>query len=297
VDDVSFTVNPGEIVAFVGPNGAGKTTVLRMLSTFLPPDSGTAVVNGFDIREDPFSVRLNIGYMTENSISYEGMRVDRFLKFVGEARRLSGAKLKEQFDWVVDTCRLESVLYKKVGQCSKGYRRRVSMAMAIIHDPPVLLLDEPTHGLDPLQVLALREFIKSLKHGKSILFSSHIFQEVTAMCDRVLIINNAKLLADDSITNLALRTGRAPAVVCTAKAPVEKVREALAGLKTGDLKHCSEGAGGTRFEVEVRAGGADAEIEKLLGGNGLAIASLDMMPMNLEEIFADIVRESGTGVA
>ncbi|MFC1474503.1 ABC transporter ATP-binding protein [bacterium] len=297
VDDVSFTVNEGEIVAFVGPNGAGKTTALRMLSTFLPPDSGVATVNGYDILKDPFSVRLNIGYMPENSIAYEGMRVDRFLKFVGTARQLKGTRLREQFEWVVKTFKLEMVMHKKVGQCSKGFRRRVSMAMALIHDPPVLLLDEPTHGLDPLQVLALREFIISLKSEKAILFSSHIFQEVTAICDRVLIINNGRLLADGTITQLSLKSGHKPVMDCVLQAPFPQLKDAVADLKNGEvLRMADEGGGAVSVELETTSDGLDNEIRKLALEREWQVDSLETRPLNLEQIFADIVRESGSGV-
>lgn len=296
--DVSFELGRDEIVAFVGPNGAGKSTVLKILSTYLKPDKGSASINGIDVVKNPLAVRMNIGYMPENSIAYESMRVDRFLKFVGESRRLSGAALKKQFEWVVENCHIESVLHKQVGQCSKGYQRRVSLAMSIIHDPDVLLLDEPTHGLDPLQVMGLRDFLKKLKKDKTILFSSHIFQEVVAICDRVLVINDSRLLADGTLTELAVKSGRKPSYGGFSEMESGKLNNILASIKGTEVIHLTEGSGGV---VSFEVCSSDASFEKLLkeklGASGCGKFSVDMRPMNLEEIFADLIRETGGAAA
>jgi len=293
VDDVSFKVNRGEVVAFVGPNGAGKSTVLKILSTYLKPDSGTALIKDVDVVRNPLRVRMSVGYQPENSIAYEGMRVDDFLRFVGKSRWLDRARLKEQVEWVVEEIGLESVLHKRVGQCSKGYRRRVSIAMALIHDPDVLLLDEPTHGLDPLQVFNLREFIRSLRPGKAILFSSHIFQEVVAICDRVLIINEGRILADGTVTKLALDTGRKPVISCEFEAPAGDLRKAVEGIGKCEVRHFSEGDGGTvAAEIVASDDGVGQRLSEICEQNGWTLKSSQLMPLNLEEIFADIIRGS-----
>jgi ABC-2 type transport system ATP-binding protein len=205
VDQVSFEIAAGEIVGFLGPNGAGKSTLLKMMSTWLPPTSGAIRIAGFDVVREPLAVRRSLGYLPEHNSLYEGMRVDRFLDFVGKARGLGGAELAARVDWAVTACSLQEVFGKRVNQCSKGYRQRIGVGAALLHNPPVILLDEPTHGLDPLQVVAFLEFIESLSEGRAILFSSHILSEVTAISRRLLIINHGNLLADSPLDELKER--------------------------------------------------------------------------------------------
>lgn len=202
VDGVSFDIGEGEIVGFLGPNGAGKSTLLKMMSTWLVPTGGRISICGQDTEKDPLRVRRCLGYLPEHNALYEGMRVDRFLTFAGRMRGISGSRLKDRLAWVVEKCSIEPVLEKWIHECSKGYRQRVGVAAALIHDPRVILLDEPTHGLDPLQVVAFREFIRGLGKGRSILFSSHILSEVTTISERLLIINHGKLLADTTVDRL-----------------------------------------------------------------------------------------------
>ncbi|MHC4376907.1 MAG: ABC transporter ATP-binding protein [Planctomycetota bacterium] len=205
VKDISFDVAEGEIVGFLGPNGAGKSTVLKTLSTWLPPTSGEVRIHGHDVVAEPLAVRRSLGYLPEHNALYEGMRVRDLLAFLGRARGLGGALLKQRLEWVTESCHLSDVLGLRVEQCSKGYRQRVGLAGALIHDPPVILLDEPTHGLDPLQVVAFREFLHSLRQGRAILFSSHILSEVAAICERVLIIHQGSLIADANCNELLER--------------------------------------------------------------------------------------------
>ena len=205
VDSVSFEIGPGEIVGFLGPNGAGKSTLLKMMSTWLPPTSGSISIAGYDVVKESLDVRRSLGYLPEHNALYEGMRVDRYLDFMGKARGLRGALLKERVEWAVDKCSLQDVIGKRVSQCSKGFRQRIGVGSALLHNPPVILLDEPTHGLDPLQVVAFREFLQSLSEGRAILFSSHILAEVVAISQRLLIINGGKLLADSSLDQLRER--------------------------------------------------------------------------------------------
>jgi len=205
VSDVSFSIGAGEIVGFLGPNGAGKSTLLRALSTYLEPTSGTIRIAGHDVRRDPLGARSQLGYLTEHNALYEAMRVDRMLEFAGRAQGLSVAQTRERIEWLVERCGIADVQKKRVRECSKGYRQRVGLAASLLHDPPVLLLDEPTHGLDPVQVGALREFLHELKDGRAILFSSHILAEVAAICDRVLILQQGKLLCDARLSELEER--------------------------------------------------------------------------------------------
>ncbi len=201
LDSVGFTLQPGEIVGLLGPNGSGKTTLLRIISTYFLPQQGTVLVNGLDVRKDPVAVRRLIGYLPESNILYENMRVDLFLRFVGEAKGLTGDVLEERLLWVRDHCELAPLLNKKCGECSRGMRQRVAFAAALLSDPPILLLDEPTAGLDPLQSVAFRQLLHSLAANRVILFSSHLMAEVAATTQRVLLLHNGRLLADAPLTD------------------------------------------------------------------------------------------------
>jgi ABC-2 type transport system ATP-binding protein len=208
VDNVSFAVERDEIVGFVGPNGAGKSTVLKMLSTFILPTAGRISVAGLDAVDHPLAVRRRIGYLSGDTPLYQDMRADKFLRFVGRARGLEGEALKKGFAWAVEVCGLEPVLRQRVRECSTGFRQRLGLATALIHDPPILLLDEPTHGFDPLQVLAFRETLRSLRPGRAILFSTHIVADVEAVSDRVLIIHQGHLLGNGRLAELAASCAR-----------------------------------------------------------------------------------------
>ena len=202
VDDISFTVQRDEIVGFVGPNGAGKSTTLKMLSTYIHPTQGRILIDGLDVVQEPLAVRHRIGYLSGDTPLYQQMRVDKFLRFIGRARGLSGTALTEGFERAVELCGLASVLLQRVHQCSTGFRQRLGLATAMIHDPPILLLDEPTHGFDPLQVMAFRETLERLKAGRAILFSTHIISDVEAISDRVLIIHQGRILGDGQVAAL-----------------------------------------------------------------------------------------------
>jgi len=208
VDSVSFQISKGEIVGFLGPNGAGKTTVLKMLSTWLAPGTGAIRMNGHDVQREPLAVRRTVGYLPEHNALYEIMRVEDFLRFVGRLRGIVHERLGDRLQWVVEECGLGEVVRKRIQECSKGNRQRVGLAAALIHDPPILLLDEPTHGLDPLQVSAFLDFLTGLRSGRAILFSSHILGELVAVSDRLLIMVRGKLLADVAVTELKDRAAR-----------------------------------------------------------------------------------------
>jgi len=202
VDDVSFRIGAGEVVGFLGPNGAGKSTLLKMLATWLPPTSGRIRIAGHDVEGEPLAVRRRLGYLAEHNALYETMRVDRYLAFIGRMRGLDGVRLAERTAWAVEACALDAVLAKRIHQCSKGYRQRIGVAAALLHDPTVVLLDEPTHGLDALQVVAFLDFVRGLAPDHAILFSSHILSEVVAVSDRLLVIHRGRLVLDDSLDAL-----------------------------------------------------------------------------------------------
>jgi ABC-2 type transport system ATP-binding protein len=207
VNDISFAVDAGEIVGFVGPNGAGKSTMLKMLATFLRPTSGSIAVGGFDTTTDPLQVRRQIGYLPGDTPLYRDMVVTDLVRFVGGAHGLAGAELETALTRVIDMCGIGPVLSLRVRECSTGFRQRVGLSCALIHDPPVLLLDEPTHGFDPLQVMAFRELLTGLKQERAILFSTHIIADVEAVSDRVLIIHQGRLLGDGTLAELEQQAG------------------------------------------------------------------------------------------
>lgn len=202
VDDVSFAVQKGEIVGFLGPNGAGKSTTMKIITGYLSATSGTVAVGGFDVADNPMAVRRIIGYLPEHNPLYLEMYVKEFLEFVGKLYELKGALLRQRLSEMVELCGLGAEQNKKIGQLSKGYRQRVGLAQALIHNPAVLILDEATTGLDPNQIVEIRSLIKNVGSDKTVLFSSHIMQEVEAVCNRVVIINQGQIVANRSLNDL-----------------------------------------------------------------------------------------------
>ncbi|BFM14989.1 ABC transporter ATP-binding protein [Maricurvus nonylphenolicus] len=198
VDNLSFTVKPGEVLGFLGPNGAGKSTTMKMITGFLTPDHGSVIVHGHDVIQDPLAVKQLIGYLPEGAPSYEEMSVAGFLKFVAQVRDFRGAEIDRRVAHVVELLQLESVLKKTIETLSKGFKRRVGLAQALIHDPDILILDEPTDGLDPNQKHQVREIIRNLASNKIVIISTHILEEVEALCQRAIIIDRGKLVADDT---------------------------------------------------------------------------------------------------
>ena len=207
VDRVSFNVNKGDVLGFLGPNGAGKTTTMRMLSCFIAPDEGTATVCDNDIVQEPVAVRACVGYVAENAPAYDEMTASSFLHFVCETRGLSHSDRSRAIDRVVPLCALDSVMHQPIGTLSKGFRRRVGLAQALVHDPPVLILDEPTDGLDPNQKHDVRELIKKLAQDKCIVVSTHILEEVDAICNRMIVIDRGRILVDSTPADLRKEMG------------------------------------------------------------------------------------------
>ncbi|MFT5241872.1 MAG: ABC-2 type transport system ATP-binding protein [Candidatus Promineifilaceae bacterium] len=196
VNDVSFKIEKGEVLGFLGPNGAGKTTTMRMVTGFLPPTSGTALIGGHDILKDPVQAKRLLGYLPESAPAYESMLVRNFLRFIAEIRGMRGAEATTAVETAIAKCRLEEVANRAIGHLSKGYRGRVGFAQAIIHDPPILVMDEPTDGLDPNQKHTVREMIKDMASEKAIIVSTHILEEVDAVCTRAIIISRGQIVAN-----------------------------------------------------------------------------------------------------
>jgi ABC-2 type transport system ATP-binding protein len=295
VDHISFSISKGDIVGFLGPNGAGKTTTMRMLTCFFPPTSGKATVAGFDVFDQSMEVRRRIGYLPEAPPLYLEMETIEYLRFVGRLKGLSGADLEKRVAYVCDRCAIADVKMKLLGKLSKGYRQRVGLAQAIIHNPDVLILDEPTAGLDPKQINETRDLIKSLAGDHTIILSTHILPEVEQTCERVIIINKGKLVATDSVQNLQARARGAESVLIEvaprtgslATPTVQQRLEKIAGVSRVQLKE--ERGPGSVFEVESDKGKlVRGDLARAIVESGWDLNELRPSAMSLEEVFLQL---------
>jgi ABC-2 type transport system ATP-binding protein len=297
VDHISFEVQKGEIVGFLGPNGAGKTTTMRMLTCFLPPTSGEATVAGFDVLEQPLEVKKRIGYLPEAPPLYQEMDTDDYLGFVGKLKGLAGADLRKRIDYVCERCAISDVKKKLLGKLSKGYRQRVGLAQAIIHNPDVLILDEPTAGLDPKQINETRDLIRSLAGDHTVILSTHILPEVEQTCQKVIIINRGKLVATDSVQNLQSRARGAESVVVEVagrngnldSATVQRRLEQISGVSRVVFKESRDNR--NLFEVENQKGFQRGDLARAVVEAGWDLNELRPAAMSLEEIFLQLTGE------
>jgi len=234
VDHVSFRVDAGEILGFLGPNGAGKSTTLKILTCYIVADSGRVTVNGYDVLQESLAVRESVGYLPENTPLYSDMQVDEYLRFVAKARQIPNARIKAAIDLAVERVQIERMLKKNVGHLSKGYRQRVGLAQALIHDPPILILDEPTSGLDPHQIIEIRKLLRELGKTKVVLFSSHILQEISAICSRIMVISDGRIVADGKPEELQKQTTSRESFRARVEGPADEVRGKLSGLEGVD---------------------------------------------------------------
>jgi len=298
VNDISFEVQKGQIVGFLGPNGAGKTTTMRMLTCFLTPSAGTATVAGFDILEQPFEVKKRIGYLPETPPVYPEMRIAEYLTFVGRLKGLTGSDLRSRVDYSCERCAIADVKDKIIGKLSKGYRQRVGLAQAIIHNPDVLILDEPTAGLDPKQINETRDLIKSLAGDHTIILSTHILPEVSQTCEQVIIINKGKVVATDSVSNLQGRARSGESVLLEIGArngsvdpvAVQRTLEQVSGVTRVVFKE--DGQRRAVFEVEGQKGRSlRGDLARAVVESGWDLNELRAASMSLEEIFLQLTGE------
>lgn len=290
VDDVSFRIEPGEVVGFLGVNGAGKTTTLRILSCYLPATSGTAEVAGFDVFRDSLEVRRRIGYLPENAPLYPEMRVDEYLRFRARLKGVSPASCRRRVQEVKDRCGLKDAGRRVIGQLSRGYRQRVGLADCLVHDPELLILDEPTLGLDPAQVIQVRELIRELARRHTILLSTHILPEVEAVCRRVLIIHRGRIVASDSPGQLReqLRTGAR--AVAEISGPADEVRRELEALPdVRGVRPDEEDGPWRRYLIEGEHGtDVRPAVFELAARNRWPLRELRQERSTLEEIFVSL---------
>ncbi|MGB6944982.1 MAG: ATP-binding cassette domain-containing protein [Bryobacteraceae bacterium] len=295
VDHISFEVKKGQIVGFLGPNGAGKTTTMRILTCFLPPSEGTATVAGFDVLEQPMEVKKRIGYLPESPPVYHEMEVQEYLSFVGKLKGMRGQSLANRVTEVAERCAVADVRTKLIGKLSKGYRQRVGLAQAIIHNPDVLILDEPTAGLDPKQINETRDLIRSLAGDHTIILSTHILPEVEQTCEQVLIINKGKLVATDSVHNLQNRARGAESVMLEVEGrsgsldsqTIQHRLETVNGVSRVLLKDSRDNR--SVFEVEsLKDRFIRGDLARAIVESGWNLNELRPSAMSLEEIFLQL---------
>jgi ABC-2 type transport system ATP-binding protein len=295
VIDADFAVRPGEIVGLLGPNGAGKTSIMKVLTGYHFPTSGTAKVKGFDVSEHPLEVKAATGYLPESAPFYGEFTVEEYLCFVAEARKIGVKERTRALSRVVEECGLEKVFYRGIDRLSKGYRQRTCLAQALLHDPPVLILDEPTSGLDPNQIIEIRGLIKRLGSQKTVILSTHILQEVEALCDRVLIMNEGRIVAEGTREEIAARLkgdDRYRIEIKSGKKLTEKDLTAIPGFKT--LASLSDDGAGTCeavLSLNSENGGGEVLFDWAVE-SGYKLTALVRERYSLEDIFTKLTREA-----
>jgi len=292
VSNLSFTVNTGEVVGFLGPNGAGKSTTMKILTGFMPASTGSVKVNGFDVFDHPIEVKRSVGYLPENPPVYMEMVVEDYLRFAARLHDVPKAKMKQAVDSAIERTGLSQVRKRIIGNLSKGYRQRVGLAQALVHDPKVLILDEPTVGLDPVQIIEIRELIKSLAGQHTVILSSHILPEVTATCQRIIVINRGQIVAQDSIERLTTRMRQGLVFQMDVKNPNERgigAMKAIAGVK--DIQ-----VAGSRLQIEIlpeQAELRDRIVEAAVREN-MGVLEFSAEKLSLEEVFLQLTTQEHT---
>jgi ABC-2 type transport system ATP-binding protein len=293
VDNLTFSVEQGEVVGFLGPNGAGKTTTMRVLSCFMPPTSGSAKVAGYDIHADSIEVRRRIGYLPEHVPLYTELTVTQYLNFVAEAKAVPRVQRRQKVGEVIERCLLHDVRGRIINTLSKGYRQRVGLAQALLGDPPVLILDEPTIGLDPKQIIEIRNLIRQMQGERTVLLSTHILPEVSVVCQRVIIINEGRIVAVDTPENLTRRLQRSTQVLLQVEGPPDQVTGRLREM-AGILRVEMKDGGGVlgRYVVETEK---DCDLRRELAhvvcSSGWGLLELRPVDMSLEDVFIHLVTE------
>ena len=286
VNDLTFEVKKGEIVGFLGPNGAGKSTTMKILTGFMPATEGQVSVAGFDIFENPLEVKRNVGFLPENPPVYPEMSVEDYLDFAGRLHQIAKKNLKPAIDQVLEKTSLTPVRKRLIGNLSKGYRQRVGLAQALIHNPPVLILDEPTVGLDPKQIIEIRELIKGLAGDHTVILSSHILPEVTATCQRIIVINKGRIVAEDSLQELTARIRKGHIYSMMVKNPASEGLEAL--RKINGIQSVS--AAGPKLVVEINPKAQEIrdQIIETAVKHHMGVLEFSAEKVSLEEIFLQL---------
>jgi ABC-2 type transport system ATP-binding protein len=296
LNDISFEVKKGEVLGFLGPNGAGKTTTMRVLTCYHPADTGTATIAGFDVFENPLEVKKLIGYLPENNPLYMDMGIVDYLEFIAHIRAIPSSKKRKQIKHVIELCGLRGELQKDIGELSKGFRQRVGLAQALLHDPAILIMDEPTIGLDPTQIIEIRELIKKIGKEKTIILSSHILPEVSATCDRIIIINRGEIVGSGTPEEMALSAKAGEITYITIRGPLQEVQEKLNTLeKIQEIIYLAgKESELNQFEIKSAVGiDVREELFFLVAQNGWSLTELYQKTANLEDIFLQLTMNEG----
>ena len=300
VDDISFEVNDGDILGFLGPNGAGKTTTLKILTCFMPPTEGRISFNDLDVHEHSMEIRKMIGYLPENTPLYEYMSVVEYLNYICDLREINGQKRKDRLEAMIETTGLKKMLGKDIGELSKGYRQRVGIAQAMIHEPEILILDEPTLGLDPNQVVDIRNLIKRIGSEKTVILSTHILSEVEAVCNRVVIISSGEIVADGGTQDLMRELTDKTVIHLELKGAVHEAPDVLSlidGIDEVQDVSDNNSNGNTLLDVTVPS---DRDIREVLFGTiverGWILFGMNQHKTNLEEVFRQLTKSQGGGI-
>jgi len=296
VDDISFDVYDGEILGFLGPNGAGKTTTLKMLTCYMPPTKGSIKYNDLDVSEDSMAIRKMIGYLPESAPLYEYMSVMEYLDHICDLREINGPRRKDRKDAMIETCGLTKMIGKNIGDLSKGYRQRVGIAQAMIHEPDIIILDEPTVGLDPNQIVEIRNLIKAVGKEKTVMLSTHILSEVEATCDRVIIVSSGEIVANGSPEKLRNEMAGKSQIHIELMGDAASAENAFGGLKgVHSVKRLSQGdAGSSRLDINVLKGYDLREaVFKAAVDTGLTILEMQQDKTNLEDVFRQLTKSQG----
>jgi len=293
VNDISFEVQKGEVLGFLGPNGAGKTTTMKVITCFLPPSEGTVYVDGMDVRTNSLAVRAKIGYLPENTPLYQEMTVFDYLLFVASMRGVEPKKRVSRIAEMADVCGLNSVISKRIEALSKGYRQRVGLAQAMIHEPSIVILDEPTTGLDPNQIVEIRELIQNIGADRTVILSTHILSEVELSCDRVLIINRGELVADGTPKDLRAGFAGDQTIRFGVKSDAAPVHDALADWKGINISETiSLPEDETVFILTTKnTDDVRPDLFRLAADNGWAMSELSRVTVNLEDVFRELTRD------
>jgi len=293
LDNLSFSVKKGEILGFLGPNGAGKTTTMKIITSFWGPSEGSVEIGGINVLKDSLAIRQKIGYLPETVPLYEDMKVYEYLRFVAEARGIKKFEISQKIKEVSEKCGLKEVIKKPIEELSKGYKQRVGLAQAIIHNPDVLILDEPTTGLDPNQIVEIRNLIKEIGHEKTVIFSTHILSEVSAVCDRVIIVNKGKIVGEGSPSELTARAGQKEIIYVKIKGSKEEILNKLKEMENVEKIEIkdreSEDVYG--FEIEPKVGVDLREyLSMTVMKNNWSILEFSKKSVSLEDVFRELTK-------
>ncbi|MGO8942866.1 MAG: ABC transporter ATP-binding protein [Syntrophobacteraceae bacterium] len=291
IRNVSFQIDQGEVVGFLGPNGAGKSTTIRILTCFMPPSSGSARVEGLDVIEKSLQIRQKIGYLPESVPLYKDLTVRRFLRFAASSKGVEAKRMNAEVSRVISACGLEKNADRIIQNLSKGFRQRVGLAQALLNDPSVLILDEPTIGLDPAHIIEIRRLIQDLRGDRTILLSSHILPEVAQLCQRVIIINKGEIVATDSPANLTSQLQKTIKIELELSGPIQEFAQAIENM-TGVEKVSLVSNGTSRFVIETDPSkDIRPEIAAMAVQKGCGLLELKKMQLSLEDIFMQLVTE------